>query len=222
LVRRGVWFWASIGLCLVVGGLVARSIFLRTQGEVTPIPSDASRTPAPELVSSPTRISATATLNPTPQAASSTDNAVPDIPDSEYTGQIVQLGAAKAAPGAGKITLDIILPNGYKFNDIAPFVMHVNQNGGVVTVAPGGNNLSIVEPAMPVSMPVTFHEGQTTLKIDADVYYCDAINESRCYPARLRLVMPLTVGAGASGQPEIAIDYAITPPARTDDTFGNP
>ncbi len=168
-----------------------------------------------------------AALNPAPKAATgaanagSTGNAVPDVPDSEYTGQIVQLGAAKAAPGTGKIVLNIRLPDGYKFNDLAPFLMHVNQNGGVVTVAPGDNDLSMVEPPMPVSMPVTFRDGQTTLKVDADVYYCEAVNESRCYPARLRLVIPLAVGAGMSDKPEIVVDYLITPPSGLG-MFGSP
>jgi hypothetical protein len=74
---------------------------------------------------------------------------------------------------------------------------------------------------MPVSMPVTFHDGQTTLKVDADVYYCEAVNESRCYPARLRLLMPLTVGAGLSDKAEVAIDYTITPPTGLGDTFSS-
>ncbi len=142
-----------------------------------------------------------------------------DVPDSDFTGQIVKLDGVIAAPGQGKITLNINLPQGYVFNNLAPFAMHVNQNGGVVQVAPSDNDLSIVEPKMPVSMPVKLVEGQATLRVDADVYYCEAVNESRCYPVFLRFVAPLTVSSDG-GNAEIRIEYTLTVPQGQSSTLG--
>jgi thiol-disulfide isomerase/thioredoxin len=142
-----------------------------------------------------------------------------DISDADFTGDIVKLDAVSAASGAGKIVLNIRLPEGYKFNDIAPFLMHVNQNSGVVKVAAKDNDLSMPEPTMPVSMPATLSEGQTTLSIDANVYYCEAVNESRCYPAMLRFVMPVKVSKGG-GKAEITIEYTIVPPGGPTNTLG--
>ncbi len=153
-----------------------------------------------------------------PSAQSAQTASQPDVPDNEYTGDIVQLGAVKAGPGTGKIVLNIHLPEGYEFNDIAPFTLHVNQGGDVLKVAPADNDLSMPEPKMPVSVPVTLKEGQTTLKLDADVYYCESVNKNLCFPARLRLVMPLTVSA--DGGSEIAVDYTIVPPKAPQNTLG--
>ncbi len=146
--------------------------------------------------------------------------AAPDVPDSEFIGQIIQMDTLKAAPGAGKLTLNIKLPDGYKFNDIAPFTLHVNQAGDVAKVAPTDNDVSMVEPKMPVSVPITFKEGQTTLKLDANVFYCEAVNESRCYPAQLRLVVPLTVSANG-GKAEITVEYTVVPPKGPTNTLGS-
>ncbi len=142
-----------------------------------------------------------------------------DVPDSDYTGKIIQANPVEAAPGAGKIVLNILLPKGYAFNDQAPFVMHVNQADGIVSVAPADNDYSKVIPDMPITMPATLKAGQTTLKVDADIFYCEEVNKSLCFPARVRLVMPVTVKDGAAST-TIAVDYTVVPPKSPSNTLG--
>lgn len=183
--KRSLWALTSIGLAIVIGLLVVNTPIMATDvggGAMVVKPPPPSTTAA----------------------------GTPDVLDGDFTGMIVHLNSSSVAPGSSKIVLNIHLPNGYKFNDIAPFAMHVNPSG-VVTVAPADNDLSIVLPTMPVAMPVTFHQGQETLKIDVNVFYCEAVNESRCYPVQLRLELPLTVSAG--NRPELAVDYLITLPS---------
>ncbi len=183
--KRSLWALTSIGLAVVIGILAVNTRVLTTGA------------------------SGAMVVKPPPPSTRAASTEAADVQDGDYTGTIVQLGPSRVAPGSGKIVLNIRLPQGYKFNDSAPFSMHVNRND-VVTVAPADNDLSIVLPTMPVAMPVTFHQGQATLKIDVNVFYCEAVNESRCYPAQLRLELPVTVSTGS--KPELIVDYLITPP----------
>lgn len=128
----------------------------------------------------------------------------------EFYGQTVQVSPLSAAPGAGKVILNIHLPDGYAFNDQAPFTLHVFDND-VTTVKPADNDLKIVLPKMPVSLPVTWREGKADLMLETHVYYCEAVNENLCFPVQLRLVAPLTVSKSA-GQTDVTFDYALTPP----------
>jgi DNA-binding beta-propeller fold protein YncE len=143
-------------------------------------------------------------------------------PEEEFFGDIVELKPITAAAGSGKITLSILLPEGYKFNDQAPFTMHVHQKGdvaSVVNVAPGDNDLSIVLPKMPMTIPATLKAGKVTLTVDSDVFYCEAVNETLCFPASLRFVVPLTISADG-GKPEIALEYMLVPPKVPKSTIG--
>ncbi len=189
--KRSIWALTSVGMALVIGILVVNTRIMPTSA------FDGAKVVMPPLPSTGTADPGTA-----------------EVQDGDFTGTIVQLDSARVASGSGKIVLNIGLPKGYQFNDSAPFAMHINRST-VVTVAPADNDLSIVLPTMPVAMPVTFHQGQETLKIDVNVFYCEAVNESRCYPAQLRLELPLAVSAG--NKPELLIDYPMTPPA----AFGN-
>ena len=189
--KRSLWVLTSVGLALVIGMMVVNTRITTTDA-----------------------FGGAMIVKPPPPSTGTPNTGTAYVQDADFTGTIVQLGPSRVAPGSSKIVLNIGLPKGYEFNDSAPFAMHVNRNG-VVTVAPADNDLSIVLPTMPVAMPVTFRPGQATLKIDVNVFYCEAVNESRCYPAQLRLELPLTVSVG--NKPELAVDYLITPPA----AFGN-
>ncbi len=189
--KRSWWVLVSLGLVVLIGFLVGNT------------PTTATGT-----------VGVLQEVRPLPPSGGTPAAAAAEVDDSDFTGTIVPLHPMRVAPGSSKIVLNIRLPQGYKFNDSAPFAMHVNRSV-VITVATADNDLSIVLPTMPVSMPVTFREGQATLKIDVNVFYCEAVNESRCYPVQLRFELPLTVSAGNA--PQLVVEYLITPPA----AFGN-
>jgi thiol-disulfide isomerase/thioredoxin/sugar lactone lactonase YvrE len=141
-----------------------------------------------------------------------------DTPTGDFFGDVVNVAAVQVAPGQGKIVLNISLPQGYKFNNLAPFTLHVYNDSDVVTVAPGDNDLKIVNPPMPVSLPATFKAGSAKVTLDAAIYYCEAVNESLCFPANLRFVVPLTVGTG--GGADVQIVYTVVPPEVPKSTLG--
>ncbi|MCC7209698.1 MAG: hypothetical protein IT323_20475, partial [Anaerolineae bacterium] len=162
-----------------------------------------------------------AALRLTPPIATGKATPVPaatDTPPAEYYGEIVHLGPVSAAPGASQIVLNVVLPDGYAFNDQAPFSLHVYNDNAVAAVAPEDNDLRIVVPEMPVRVPVTLSEGNADVTIDAEIFYCEKVNESLCFPLSVRFVLPLSVSAG--GAPEIALTYAVTPPQIPGNTLG--
>jgi hypothetical protein len=166
---------------------------------------------------------AQAELTPT-DAATAEGTADADLPPDDFFGTVINVTAASIGDGTGTLMLKIHVPDGYKFNDIAPFKLHVYNNTNVATVAPADNDLHIPNPTMPVSVPITFHTGTATLTIDTTVYYCEAVNENLCFPANLRFVVPLSVTtatADTSGPSEIGIDYTLVPPQLPSNTLGS-
>lgn len=144
-------------------------------------------------------------------------NPAKDAP-GEFYGEVLHLDPAQAGPGAGTLTLEAILPEGYKMNGQAPFTLRVYNNTSILEVSAEDNNLRIVAPEGPVSMPVTLKEGSAEITFDAAIFYCEAVNESLCFPANVRFVLPLTVTGGAGA--EIRVRYTIVPPNLPKNTIG--
>lgn len=160
-------------------------------------------------------------LRLTPMVAVGKATPVPastDAPSAEYFGEVVRLEPVSAAPGEGQIVLDVVLPEGYAFNDQAPFTLHVYNDNPVTAVAREDNDVRIVVPDMPVRVPVALREGSADVTLDAAIFYCEKVNESLCFPLNVRFVVPLTVGA--DGAPEIPITYTVTPPQLPGNTLG--
>ena len=141
-----------------------------------------------------------------------------DAPPADFFGELVRLDPLSAAPGAGHIVLNVVLPEGYALNDQAPFTMHVYNDNPVASVASRDNDLRIVVPEMPVSVPVALAEGTADMTIDAAIFYCEKVNENLCFPLNVRFVVPLSVGAGSA--PDIPITYHVTPPEVLGNTLG--
>ena len=133
-----------------------------------------------------------------------------ETPPEDFFGIVVRLEPLTAAAGSSRLTLNIQLPEGYKQNDQAPFTLRFYNNTAIARVAAADNNLSIVTPPMPVQMPVTLSEGEALITLDAAIFYCEAVNETLCFPAFVRFELPLRVAA--EGAPELAISYLLVPP----------
>lgn len=137
-------------------------------------------------------------------------------PDAARGGDAVTLPAQTVAPGARTITVNVTVPSAYKFNDTAPFALSIDPDP-LLTFPDGRTTLEVLKPTMPLTWPVTLREGSTTLAIDADVYYCDAVNERLCYVSRVSFTLPLTVANG--GAQTLTIAYQVTPPKVPNSTF---
>lgn len=124
-------------------------------------------------------------------------------------GEKVTLAPQTVTPGETQLVLNISVPSAYKLNDIAPFTFTVTSDP-LIALPKDKHPVEIVKPKMPITIPVTLKEGQTTLQASADVYYCDAVNERLCYVSRLSFTIPIIVKSG--GDSALKVEYTITPP----------
>jgi thiol-disulfide isomerase/thioredoxin len=130
---------------------------------------------------------------------------------------VVTLPAQTVGAGEGKILIDVTMPQGYKFNDIAPFTATWLGNP-LVQIPEASRSIRIVDPQMPLEVPVTLAAGQTNVTVDLTVYWCEAVNESLCFVDRVRLEAPLTVSAEGSSH-TVTIEYGLVPPT-VENTLG--
>lgn len=129
----------------------------------------------------------------------------------------VSIPAQTVGAGDGTIRVNITMPEGYKFNDLAPFTA-IWADNPVVAIPDEWRELRTKEPVMPLEFPATFSEGQTELSVDLDIYWCEAVNETLCFVKQAELVVPLTVDA-ASDNHTVEMAYGLVPPVVNTDTF---
>ena len=114
-------------------------------------------------------------------------------PDSDaYAGAVVEHEALLMGAGQGTVSLEVVLPAGYKVNPDAPsrFVWTVEGEG--MAVAPDASG-SVLDPSFPRVFGVHLTEGQGVLTGDVSVVYCEAEAEQICLFEQVRLVAPYTV-----------------------------
>jgi DNA-binding beta-propeller fold protein YncE/thiol-disulfide isomerase/thioredoxin len=146
---------------------------------------------------------------PNPQALQIEDQPTV-IAGNAAAGLQITLPEQALAEGEGEIELRIILPEGYKLNNLAPFSSEwVSSNEGIV-IAEENLTQSIVEPELPLHVPVTLHAGEDLLHGELTIYYCEAVNESLCFIEQVSIDAPVTVGAGDSTT--IVVEHTILPP----------
>lgn len=121
----------------------------------------------------------------------------------------VELPELAVAAGNVTVTLDVSVPAGYKFNDLAPTAVRWESEGEVLS-APQTSDLTVAGPNFPMSFEFEFSAGTGTLIADLSLYYCEAEKEELCLIDQVRLVQPLVVGDAGSVQ--IDLHYRIAQP----------
>jgi thiol-disulfide isomerase/thioredoxin len=143
--------------------------------------------------------------------------ATPDTASSSADQGVVPLAPQMVNPGEGKIVINVTMPDGYKMNDLAPFTA-IWPDDPIAQIPADSREIRIVDPEMPLEVPVTFAPGQTELTLNLTVYWCEAVNESLCFVDRSELVMPLSVVPGDDLH-TVTFDRALVPPV-VQDTLG--
>lgn len=128
------------------------------------------------------------------------------VAGGEFTGKIVTLDAQTVAAGATTLNLQIDLPDGYKFNNIAPFLAEFSATGEVA-FAPDGATVQQIAPSFPLQVPLTIN-GAGELQADLVIYYCEAEAESLCLLEQVRLRLPVEVGSSEA----LALAYVVPLP----------
>ena len=129
--------------------------------------------------------------------------------DDDYSGTVVDLEPVTVAPGEGTLTVDVVLPDGYKVNPLAPTSVAWLVDGDAVVPSEGAGRS---EPGLefPLTAAASFAEGAATVTADLTVYWCTADTEELCFIEQVRLVQPVVVAAG--GSDGIALTHTIAPP----------
>ncbi|MBZ0292010.1 MAG: redoxin domain-containing protein [Anaerolineae bacterium] len=125
--------------------------------------------------------------------------------------KLVEFPDQTVSAGDGEIVLNLDLPEGYKLNDLAPFTAEWISSGEGIVIEEEDHLVRIVEPELPVRVPVKFIEGADLLHGDLTIYYCEAVDESLCFVEKVTFDVPVTVDADGDAS-ELALDYAIVPP----------
>lgn len=155
---------------------------------------------------------------PLAPAVSAPEGGIPSVLGSaEPDDGRVEIPAQTVGVGEGAIRVNITMPEGYKFNDLAPFTA-IWADNPLVSIPPESRELRTKEPVMPLEFPAMFSEGQTELSVDLAIYWCEAVNETLCFVKRAELVVPLTIDA-ASQNRTVEIAYGLVPPVVNTDTF---
>ncbi len=155
---------------------------------------------------------------PNPEALQIAD-AVTVVGSNAAAGERITIEAQMVAAGSGEISLNVMLPEGYKLNNIAPFSAEWSSDGTAVSFADADQMQSIVEPELPLTVPVTLAEGSANVTGALTIYYCEAIKESLCFIDRVTVNIPVTVAADGTNTVIIA-ERVVTPPQVTVGTIG--
>jgi DNA-binding beta-propeller fold protein YncE len=131
-------------------------------------------------------------------------------PAAEGSSGIKTLTLTQAAvrPGKAVIRLQLGLPDGYKLNPEAPFSMQWSGAGSLRLGADASR--SVVNPALPLDIPVTAGPGSGMLTGTLSIVYCRTDEQGVCLLDRVRLVIPYAVAPG--GQAVIPVFYSVEVP----------
>jgi thiol-disulfide isomerase/thioredoxin len=131
--------------------------------------------------------------------------------------RLVTLPGQTVGSGAGTILVNVTMPQGYKFNNVAPFTA-TWLDSPLAEIPEASRTIKTSDPQMPLEVPVTLAAGQADVAVDLTVYWCEAVNETLCFVDRVRLKMPLTITAD-SGNHTVTMEYGLVPPT-VDNTLG--
>ena len=133
---------------------------------------------------------------------------LPTAESANYAGVVVELAPTTVGSGPGELTLNIVLPGGYKINPEAPSSLYWTVDGGVAVLAPDASGPRI-NPEFPLRIGATYSEGSGTVTGDLSIVYCDAEAESICLIEQVRVVVPLVVEASGDASLTIVHDVIL-------------
>jgi hypothetical protein len=125
----------------------------------------------------------------------------------KFAGETIELAQQSIEPGDVNLTIQIELPAGYKLNKLAPTAVNIATQDQVVSLSSGADQ-SFSNPDFPLTVPITAHEGETSLKLGFVVYYCESAKDSLCYFKEARLNLPVRVSRG-SGNRKLHVEYTL-------------
>ena len=133
----------------------------------------------------------------------------PPVTDADFAGTVVDLSPVEVASGAGVVTLDIALPDGYKVNEEAPSTVVLTLSGTAIEFDDGLEQ-SLTGALLPVELSAQFGSGAGVLTADVTLLYCRNDSEGLCIIEQVRFNQPLTVTAG--GESTVVLPHVVELP----------
>jgi thiol-disulfide isomerase/thioredoxin len=130
------------------------------------------------------------------------------VKQDKFTGEMIELPLQTLAQGSATLTLQLELPAGYKLNGLAPSTVVVASSEQQIASLNNGVQQVFSHPKFPLAVPLKVREGETSLRVNLVIYYCEAAKESLCYFKEVRLHLPIKVTKGA-GSNKIAASYRL-------------
>ena len=120
-----------------------------------------------------------------------------------FTRKTVSYPEQTVRPGASELVVDLRFPDGFHLSPEAPSsATAVNVEGALLE-----NGQTLTTTGESVRVPLTLGTGSGRIGIDLVLYYCEEGTESLCYFDEVRLIIPVTVEAGA-GDPQ-PVEYTL-------------
>ena len=139
--------------------------------------------------------------------------ALATAPAEEFHGETVRLPARMVAPGQVTLEVAVTLPPGYKLTADAPTAVTVHSMAAAVLSVEGKDRKAFSAAAFPFRATLAAASGKTDVAVDLTLYYCDAVKDSVCLLKEVRLIVPVTVEAGAKGD-RITATYTVPLPGK--------
>jgi hypothetical protein len=127
-----------------------------------------------------------------------------------FRGRILDLGEREVKAGAARLALNVVLPEGFKFNTDAPFFMRWQAaNASELRFGVEAERVDFKQVRFPLEVPVEPVNGRGEMTIDTVVYYCTS-QASVCYVDPIRV--KLAIRATPSGPAVAPVDIAVKRP----------
>lgn len=113
----------------------------------------------------------------------------------------IAVEAQTVQPGKVELVLNLVLPEGYKLNPLAPsrLTISVTPASSVSGLPDKGTTIR----SLPIRIPLQV-EKDGEARVSVDLYYCESGKEALCYVRQLQWRIPLKVQAGGTTQIEVA------------------
>ncbi len=126
---------------------------------------------------------------------------------SRFRGRLVDLGEREVSPAGARLSLNIVLPAGYKFNTDAPFYLRWRAaDGSDIGFGLQAESVNVRTAKFPIEVPLVKLGARAEAVIDTVVYYCTS-QSSACYvdPIRVKIALKAAPDAPASAPVEIRV-----------------
>jgi len=131
-------------------------------------------------------------------------------PADTFRGRVLDLGQKELKAGSGKLALNVVLPQGYKFNHDAPFFMRwQSANGSPLKFGLSPDAVDFKKATFPLSLPVQVPAGRSEVTIDTVVYYCTE-KSTVCLVDPIRVKLALVGSPG--GPAEVPVEISVKKP----------